>query len=54
MVVLLTRRAECSLFTSKPAHSSPYLPTKDITNSKVTLEMHGLKVAILTEKYGVL
>src|SRR6266700_6645029 len=26
MVVLLTLRAECSLFTSKPAHLSPYLP----------------------------
>ncbi len=26
MVVLLTLRAECSLFTLKPAHLSPHLP----------------------------
>ena len=26
--------------------------TKDVTNSKVILGMPGLKVAILTEKYG--
>ena len=28
--------------------------TKDVTNSRVTLGMSGLKVALLTEKYSVL
>ena len=44
-----------SLFATTEENSTCWpRATKDVTNSRVTLGMSGLKVALLTEKYGVL
>ena len=39
MVELLTLRAECSPFTLKPAHSSPYLPVHDEDMCSIVFEL---------------
>src|SRR5438067_11185994 len=36
MAVLLILRADCSLFTSKPAHSSPYLPGGSVERRRLS------------------